>query len=299
MPGELADVRGPARHRKELGQQKPLDVRPGNGQPGQQIRDRVEGILRKRGDQLAASTDPEFVEPSAQSRPLPPRLIQRQAQPWAHPAGLPPVEVAGAVPGDIRDDVTGPAGTGPFVHQLRHGPVAAFGTDGRRRLVEQGPAAIHREAGEPLGMLLPALDQGRVEVGWRDLAGAQTLSEPFGARQDVTDPNVGEQLASDEKRTVREAEKRIDRHVVRQGPEWRDDGPDGGQMRRQFLGGQPGRGGCVACHDCGHQRWAGSESHLRDGRRLAVDPAGQTPEGDVEIEAVARVHVKDLHPAEV
>ena len=232
MPAEIANKRGPAGDRKELCQQKSFDVRLGNGQPGQQVGDCFERIIRKRCDQLPEPTDPKVVEPTAQLGPLPPRLVERQAQPGTQPAGLPSVEVAGTVPGDVRDDVACPAGTVAFVDQFRHGSVAAFGPDRCRLVIEEGPTVFHREAGEPFGMLLPALGQGGVEVGRDDRPGAQSLLKPFRCRQNVTDTNIGEQLASDQKRPVGEAKKRVDRHVVSQWPEWRNDSPDGGEMRR-------------------------------------------------------------------
>ena len=232
MPAEIANKRGPAGDRKELCQQKSFDVRLGNGQPGQQVGDCFERIIRKRCDQLPEPTDPKVVEPTAQLGPLPPRLVERQAQPGTQPAGLPSVEVASAVPGDVRDDVAGPAGTVAFVDQFRHGSVAAFGPDRCRLVIEEGPTVFHREAGEPFGMLLPALGQGGVEVGRDERPGAQSLLKPFRCRQNVTDTNIGEQLASDQKRPVGEAKKRVDRHVVSQWPEWRNDSPDGGEMRR-------------------------------------------------------------------
>ena len=258
MPGEIANKRGPAGDRKKFCQQKSFDVRLGNGQPGQQGGDCLARIIRQRSDQLPESTDPKFVEPAAQLRPLPPRLVERQAQPGTQPAGLPSVEVAGTVPGDVGDDVAGPAGTGPFVDQFRHGSVTAFGPSRCRLVVEQGPAGFHREAGEPFGMLLPALGQGGVEVGRRDRPGAQSLSKPFGCWQNVTDANIGEQLASDQKRPVGKAKKRVDCHVVSQWPDRRNDCLHGCEMRRQcrgiqFRGSQSGRSGFTARRNSGHQ----------------------------------------------
>ena len=89
MPAEIANKRGPAGDRKELCQQKSFDVRLGNGQPGQQVGDCFERVIRKRCDQLPESTDPKVVEPAAQLCSLPPRLVERQAQPGTQPAGLP------------------------------------------------------------------------------------------------------------------------------------------------------------------------------------------------------------------
>ena len=164
--------------------------------------------------------------------------------------------MAGAVPGDVRDDVARPAGTAAFVDQFRHGSIAAFGPDRCRLVVEEGPTVFHREAGEPFGMLLPALGQGGIEVVRRDRPGAQSLSKPFRCWQNVTGTNIGKQLASDQKRPVGKAKKRVDRHVVSQWPEWRNDGPNGGEMRRQCRGSQSVLGGFAARRNFGHQRRA-------------------------------------------
>ena len=104
-------------------------------------------------------------------------------------------------------------------------------------------------------MLLPALGQGGIEIGRRDRSSAQSLSKPLGSRQDVANANIRQQLAGHQKGTVSKTQERIDRHIVGQRPERRHDCRHGCEMRRQFLWGQPRRGGFAARRNSGHQRW--------------------------------------------
>ena len=193
-------------------------------QPDQKLLYGLFRIQRQACDQSAKATQTELVHAVTDLCGCSPGFVKRGIFPGASPGGLPFIKVTGAMPGNLVDDVTGPGTSLPLIHGLGNRSEADLAFGCRWSRVDHPVCQFCQiEAAVPLGVLGKALSMSRLEILQRKSSLGEQRLEGFAGHQQITVPHVAQHLLSTQKRLVGQPHTGVHGHVIRKGPQRRDD----------------------------------------------------------------------------